>query len=115
MKHLTKDYFKKLDFIPVLLKYFALSPDNRVTCPGIGKGVYLTYYQDDKGAFHRVTDLGDGGEPIEVTMSEISVQTILAIISHLKYLPATMEGYGFENMERQVSALSTAYTCFGGI
>ena len=48
-------------------------------------------------------------------MSEISLQTILAIISNLKYLSATMEGCGFENMERQVGALSTAYTCFGGI
>ena len=54
MKNLTKDYFEELDFLPKLLKYFALSPENRVTVPGCFDNVKITFYQDDNGRYHNI-------------------------------------------------------------
>ena len=113
MKNLSKTYFERLDFIPKLLKYFALSPNNRVTVPGCFDNVSITFYQDDDGKYHRIVDNGDS-VPIDLTYrEEIELHTILAIISHLGTLPPTMKECAFNNMEDQVRAMSTAYFTFG--
>ena len=120
MENLTKDYFKMLDFIPVLLKYFALSPDNRVTCPGFGNNVFITYYQDDKGIFHKIVDLGYGKtdptyEPMDLALAtDIDLGTIRVLIENLPYLPSTKKDCAFKNMKEQVQALSANYICLGG-
>lgn len=109
MKNLTKQDFEDFNFIPILLRYFALSPENRVTCPGIGKAK-ITFYQDDNGNFHRIVDLGWDEEDYEPAdfYDEIKLETILSIISHLDTLPGTK--FGFKTMREQVRALSCAYT-----
>jgi len=120
MKNLTKDFFNMLDFIPTLLKYFALSPENRVTCPGLTEDVTITYYQDDDGHFHKIVALDWGKEdptyePMDFTLtSDIELGTLRIIINNLPHLPATRQDCGFKNMYEQVRALSTAYTCLGG-
>lgn len=116
MKNLTKDYFEVLDFIPKLLRYFALSPDNRVTCNAIVPTTKITYYRDDDGKYHRVVDLGwkdDDYEPMDF-YEPMELSTVEAIISQLEVLPATMPNCGFKNMKDQVTAMSTAYGCLGG-
>ena len=113
MKNITKQYFNRLDFIPKLLKYFALSPENRVTVPGCFGNVKITFYQDDDGKYHRIVDNGDG-EPTDLTYrEEIELHTLLAIISHLDTLPPTMKECAFTNMKDQVIAMSVAYWTFG--
>lgn len=115
MENLTKQYFTRLEFIPKLLKYFALSPDNRVTCIGIVPTTKITYYRDNDGIYHRIVDLGykdEDYEPIDFKES-MDISTIEAIISQLEELPATMTNYGFKNMKDQVNAMSTAYACLG--
>ena len=116
MKNLTKDYFELLSFIPKLLRYFALSPDNRVTCNAIVPTIKIAYYQDDDGKYHRIVNLGckdadykplDLYEPMEIS-------TIEAIISQLEDLPATIQNCGFKNMKDQVISMSVAYGCLGG-
>lgn len=111
MKNLTVDYFDSINFLPCLVRYFALSPNNKVTCNGYFPNVKITYYQDDNGAFHKVTDLGDNDEPLDTTlMSGIDLDTLLAIISQLDTLPQNIgEGYSFKSMKEQVLAMSTAY------
>ena len=108
MKNLTTDYFDQIEFLPKLLKYFALSPENKVTVRGLGPNVKLTYYQNDEGFFHRCTDLGDGFEPIDSGYS-MDLRELYAIISQLETLPATKKEYGFKNMKEQVRMMSTAY------
>ena len=111
MKNLTVDYFDNINFLPCLVRYFALSSNNKVTCNGYFPNVKITYYQDDNGAFHKVTDLGDGGKPLDTTlMDSIDLDTLLAIISQLDTLPQNMgEDYSFKSMKEQVLAMSTAY------
>ncbi len=108
MKNLTIDYFDQIEFLPALLKYFALSPENKVTVQGLGPNVKITYYQTDEGFFHRCTDLGDGFEPIDSGYN-MDLHELYAIISQLETLPATKEEYGFKNMKDQVRMMSTAY------
>lgn len=114
MKNLTKEMFKEYEFIPVLLKYFALSPENKVTAPGFGENVFITYYQDDNGIFHKCVDLGDGGEVIDSPV-QMELETLINIIRWLPELKATKEGFSFKTMEDQVKAMSTAYVCLGGL
>lgn len=111
MKNLTIEYFDNIDFLPRLLRYFALSPNNRVTCVGYFSQIKLTYYQDDNGVFHKVTDLGDDKSPIDTALLRgMDIETLLAIVSQLEALPSTMgEEYAFKNMKDQVLAMSTAY------
>ncbi len=108
MKNLTTDYFDQIEFVSVLLKYFALSPENKVTVQGLGSNVKITYYQTDEGFFHRCTDLGDGFEPID-SGYDMDLHELYAIISQLETLPATKKEYGFKNMKDQVRIMSTAY------
>lgn len=115
MKNLTKDYFELLNFIPSLLRYFALSPDNRVTCKAIVPTTKITYYQDDEGKFHKIIDLGwkdkdPTYEPMDC-YEPMEFKTIEAIIYQLESLPGTK--YNFKNMKEQVRAMSTAYACMG--
>lgn len=114
MKNLTVDYFDKIEFLPYLVKYFALSPDNKVTCKGYFEHVKITYYQDDDGFFHKVVDLGDtvdGYKPYDFTLQNgMDLDTLLTIISQLESLPQTLgEGFVFKNMKEQVFAKATAY------
>ena len=113
MKNLTKDYFKQLEFIPALLRYFALGSENKVTVPGCFDNVSLTFYQDDDGKYHRIVDNGFG-EPVDLTYRDgIEVPTLLAIISHLDNLPPTKTGYEFKSMREQVLVVSVSYATFG--
>lgn len=114
MKNLTKDIFKEYESIPILLKYFALSPENKVTAPGFGENVFITYYQDDNGIFHKCVDLGDGGEVIDGPV-EMELETLINIIRWLPELKPTKEGFGFKNMKDQVIAMSAAYVCLSGL
>ena len=110
MKNLNIEQFDNIDFLPRLLKYFALSPNNKVIGKGYFSNVMITYFQDDNGAFHKITDLGDGGEPLETILNSIDLDTLFAIISQLETLPSTMgEEYAFKNMKEQIWAMSTAY------
>lgn len=117
MKNLTKDYFEILNFIPKLLKYFALSSDNRVTCNAIVPTTKITYYQDEEGKYHKIVDLGwKDREPKYEPMDcyePMELNTIEAIISQLDTLPSTMPKFKFKNMKEQVETMSTAYTCLG--
>lgn len=109
MKNLTTDYFDQIEFLPALLRYFALSPENKVTVQGLAPNVKITYYQTDEGFFHRCTDLGDGFEPIDSGYN-MDLHELYAIISQLETLPATKgKEYGWKNMKEQVRCMSTAY------
>jgi len=113
MKNLTKDVFEEYSFVPKLLRYFALSPENRVTAPGFGDDVFITYYQDDNGKYHKIVDIKGFGEPTD-SISDISLHDLLLLIRWLPELKATAPtSFGFKNMKEQVTALSTAYASFG--
>ena len=112
MKNLTKTYFRQLDFIPTLLRYFALSPEYRVTVPGCFDNVKITFYQDDNGKYHRIVDNGFG-EPVDLTYSDgIEVPTLLAIISHLDTLKPTDGHSYFGSMKEEILAKSVSYVTF---
>lgn len=111
LRTICKKEFERIEFIPYLLKYFALKPSNKVTLPGMFPNVEITYYQDVDKCFHKVVDTHDGEEPIDFTLNDLPLSTILAIIGLLEDAPSTMDkSYGFKNMKEQVRIMSTAYT-----
>lgn len=113
MKNLTKEVFKEFNFIPCLLKYFALSPENRVTAPSFGERSWITYYQDEDGQFHKIVDIKGFSEATDFKV-DMDLKTLILLIRWLPELkPTAPETYGFKNMKEQVHIMSTAYVCFG--
>lgn len=106
-KTIYKEELEQYEFIPYLLKYFLLSPDNKVTGNGIFPHSLITYYQDDNRVFHKIVDMGDGREPMDYSLNSIDLDTLLAIISQLETLPSTK--FNFKNMKEQVQRLGMAY------
>lgn len=113
MKNLTKEVFEEFNFIPCLLKYFALSPENRVTAPSFGERSWITYYQDEDGQFHKIVDIKGFSEATDFKV-DMDLKTLILLIRWLPELkPTAPETYGFKNMKEQVHMMSTAYVCWG--
>ena len=94
----------RIEFLPKLLTYFALSPKNNVEISN--KNFTFVYYQDDNGDFHRIVkSLNDKEQDaIDINIQTIDLDTLYFIISYLPQLPCNQ--YKFTNMEEQVRFMS---------